>query len=80
MSTMSDNSIVTMKQANLNKVNFSQADLGEADLREADLRLADLRGANLYKANLSGAIVATEQLDQAQSLTGAIMPDGSKHP
>jgi hypothetical protein len=38
----------------------------------------------LYESGLididSGANVATEQLDQAQSLKGAIMPSGSKHP
>ena len=51
------------------------------DLSDASLNGANLNGsADLSRAYLSGAIVTTEQLDQAQSLKGAIMPDGSKHP
>jgi hypothetical protein len=63
------------------------ANLSEADLRDADLSFAYLRNANLNGADLSGADlsdargVTEEQLeDQAQTLEGAIMPDGSKHP
>jgi uncharacterized protein YjbI with pentapeptide repeats len=47
-----------------------------ADLSGADLSDADLSGANLRDARG----VTDEQLDQAASLEGATMPDGSKHP
>lgn len=42
--------------------------------------LADFREANLREANLDGAIGKIYQLEEARSLEGAIMPDGSKHP
>lgn len=54
--------------------------LEQADLSGAVLTGADLREADLSSANLQGARVTTQQLDQAISLQGAIMPDGSKHP
>src|SRR5579859_2973247 len=41
---------------------------------------ADLSGADLSDADLLGAQVTTEQLAVAESLKGATMPDGSKHP
>jgi uncharacterized protein YjbI with pentapeptide repeats len=41
---------------------------------------ANLSGADLRKADLSGAKASNEQRDQANSLQGATMPDGSKHP
>jgi uncharacterized membrane protein len=50
MSTTSNNSIVSLKNANLEKINFSQSDLNEANLGEADLTQANLSGANLYRA------------------------------
>jgi hypothetical protein len=58
------------------------ADLSEANLSYVDLRGADLREADLSGADLNGAIgVTKEQLDQqAESVEGATMPDGSKHP
>jgi hypothetical protein len=51
-------------------------------LRYADLSYADLSGADLHNADLSDAQgVNKEQIEQqAASLKGAIMPDGSKHP
>lgn len=45
------------------------ADLGGANLSEAILR----------QANLTGADVTEEQLAQAASLEGAIMPDGTTY-
>jgi hypothetical protein len=51
-------------------------DLGGADLRGANLNGADLRDADLLRADLSTAQVTQEQLDQAESLKGATMPDG----
>jgi uncharacterized protein YjbI with pentapeptide repeats len=53
-------------------------DSGETK-RPADLSGVNLSGANLQGANLSGAKVAKEQLEEAKSLQGATMPDGSKH-
>ena len=57
--------------------------LFESDLigREA---IVDLREVNLSRANLSGArltspFVAAEQLAQAASLKGAILPGGTVH-
>jgi uncharacterized protein YjbI with pentapeptide repeats len=54
----------------------------ETDLTGADLSGADLSGADLSGADLSGAVgITNEKLEQqAKSLKGAIMPDGSKHP
>jgi hypothetical protein len=51
-------------------------------LLETDLSGANLSGTNLSEANLSGAVgITNEELEQqAKSLKGAIMPDGSKHP
>jgi uncharacterized protein YjbI with pentapeptide repeats len=81
--------------ANLGKANLSRAILSGADLHGADLFGADLHGADLSGADLSeadlneadlneaylnGATITPEQLDKAKSLTGAVMPDGLKHP
>ncbi len=82
--------------ADLSGANLSDADLSSANLRGASLSGANLSGANLSGANLEVAIlksadlssadlsdakgVTQEQLDQAKSLKGATMPDGSKHP
>ena len=65
-------------------------DLGGADLSWADLRKADLSFANLIGADLSDAVlgrahlsnargVTEEQLTEAKSLQGAIMPNGQKY-
>jgi hypothetical protein len=58
-----------------------------ADLRGAHVFGANLSGTNLSNADLSGANlfkaegITTEKLEQqADSLEGATMPDGSKHP
>ena len=74
----------------LSRANLSGADLRDAKLIKAELRDADLRDAKLIKAelhdadlrgaDLRGAIVTPEQLDEAWSLTGAVMPDGLKLP
>jgi uncharacterized protein YjbI with pentapeptide repeats len=70
----------------LSGANLSGADLREAYLRYADLREAylidtDLNEANLSDANLRDARgVTDEQLEeQATTLEGATMPDGSIH-
>ena len=82
--------------ANLRGADLREADLNGANLREADLHWADLISANLSRAylgmtdlslaDLSGADlrnvkdITVGYLDQAYSLEGATMPDGSKHP
>ena len=71
-------------KANLSGANLSGADLCGVNLMGADLRRADLSGADLSEANLRGAnltraTIAPEQLATVKSLSGTIMPDGSKH-
>jgi len=73
-----------LEGANLHKANLSGAVLEGADLRGTDLILSDLseailRGADLSGAHLTGATIAPEQIATVKSLSGAIMPDGSKH-
>ncbi|MGC9333046.1 MAG: pentapeptide repeat-containing protein [Anaerolineae bacterium] len=55
------------------------ADLSDADLSGADLVATDLTKAKLARANLRWARVSPEQLHQASSLEGTIMPDGTRH-
>jgi uncharacterized protein YjbI with pentapeptide repeats len=67
--------------ANLSETQLAHADLGDtdldgADLRGANLNDADLGDADLLDVDLSTAQVTQEQLDQAESLKGATMPDG----
>ena len=85
-----------LSRANMEGANLSGADLRGANLREAYLHWADLISANLSGAyvgrtelslaDLSGSDLrnvkelSVGQLDQAYSLEGATMPDGSKHP
>ena len=69
-----------MECANLTKATLLGADLRGADLRSADLSDAELIDADLSDANLLGARVTKEQLEQAKSLKGATMPDGSINP
>jgi uncharacterized protein YjbI with pentapeptide repeats len=56
MSTKPNDSIVSLKQADFQKINFSQAILTQADLSEANLAGANLNQATLIDANLSGAV------------------------
>ncbi len=71
----------TLYGANLSYTDLSAANLTGADLSSAILDGADLSQADLSQAELSGAQNLTpEQLEKAKSLTGATMPDGSKHP
>ena len=80
-----------LSRAALHGANFSGANLYGADLSRArlisgvhfsgvDPTEANLSGVDLSEANLSDAIVTEEQLEKAESLKGATMPDGSKHP
>ena len=85
-----DSSRPDLRDANLANTDLSytaliDTDLGNANLENANLTGADLGDADLDDANLadcklSNAIVTQEQLEQVESLRGATMPDGSKHP
>jgi uncharacterized protein YjbI with pentapeptide repeats len=68
--------------ADLSEANLSGANLSEANLWQANLSGADLREANLSRAYLKDAVgITPEKLEeQAKSLKGATMPDGSIHP
>ena len=68
--------------ADLRDANLEYANLRDADLRDADLSGADLHDADLIWANLHYAQgVTKDQLEQqALTLEGATMPDGSEHP
>ena len=77
-----DFSGVHLDGANLRGVDLSRADLSKANLSKADLSGAtlyrvDLYEADLSEANLRGAAVTVEQLAEARSLNGAILPDGT---
>jgi uncharacterized protein YjbI with pentapeptide repeats len=67
--------------ADLSDADLSGAELVAVDLREANLDGANLEDADLSEANLEGATgVTVEELEeQAASLEGATMPDGTEH-
>jgi len=71
--------------ANLSSAQLVKADLRGADLSEACLSRADISGARLHGATLKKTdlrdLIHWErwQLLQAESLEGAIMPDGRKY-
>ena len=75
-----------LRSAYLGRANLRAANLSNANLTNAYLRDADLRDAVLYNADLSRAILigvknlSTTQINQAASLSGAIMPDGTIRP
>jgi uncharacterized protein YjbI with pentapeptide repeats len=75
--------------ASLLNASLFGANLTDADLSGANLSGASLFGANLSRANLSGADLTdadlsstkgwtNDQLAQARSVVGAILPDGTK--
>jgi uncharacterized protein YjbI with pentapeptide repeats len=66
--------------ANLADANLSKANLANAKLANAELRGANLSNTNLMRSDLAGASVSKEQLEEAKSLEGTTMPDGSKRP
>jgi Pentapeptide repeats (8 copies) len=76
---------INLFHTDLSRTNLGYSDLSKADLRGANLSHANMDGAilskaDLSKADLSGALeVIAEQLDQAESLEGAIMPNGQKY-
>jgi hypothetical protein len=71
--------MVNLSGAILVNANLNGASLISTNLNGADLSEVDLTSAMLSGADLSGATVTPEQLSQAKSLEGAIMPDGSVH-
>jgi uncharacterized protein YjbI with pentapeptide repeats len=67
--------------ANLLEADLSNANLSYANLSEAELCDANLSGATLRNTILERAMhVTREQLRQARSLKGTILPDGTKLP
>jgi uncharacterized protein YjbI with pentapeptide repeats len=66
--------------ADLRGADLHEALLALADLRGADLTGADLRAAFLVGADLGEATVTNEQLNDARSLAGATLPDGTRLP
>jgi uncharacterized protein YjbI with pentapeptide repeats len=68
-----------LPNADLSGALLQSAFLMEADLRGADLRKADLTGARIGNANLYGARLYDWQFITAETLSGAIMPDGSRY-
>jgi uncharacterized protein YjbI with pentapeptide repeats len=71
---------VNLSDADLRSANLNGVLLQASDLGDADLSGADLSGADLSRARLLSAKVTEAQLEQAESLAGAIMPDGTQHP
>jgi hypothetical protein len=80
-----------LQETSMSEANLQEADLLGADLFRADLWNANLQGANLRYANLQEAIlwgvnllgasgVTVDQLRQAKTLEGAILPDGTQLP
>ncbi len=69
-----------LSYASLVFTRLAGANLQGANLQGSELTNGDLTGANLNSANLKDAQgVKDDQLAQAKSLTGAILPDGSTH-
>jgi Pentapeptide repeats (8 copies) len=65
MSATSNDSVVSLSQANLRKLNLSGANLYQTNFSEAILFRADLRDANLIEANLSKTILRKANLSEA---------------
>ena len=68
-----------LREAKLVGANLDGASLNRVHLKNADLSEANLHGVRLEGADLRGAKVTDEQLAQAVSLKGAILPDGTTH-
>jgi hypothetical protein len=68
-----------LEGASLREANFEGADLTGCNLENADLTNANFKRANLEAANLKGAEVTMEQLQQAERLEDAILPDGTQY-
>lgn len=65
--------------AYLAKATMKEADLFFADLKSANLAEVELDGANMWFANFSNVTNWTiDQLNQANTVMGSMMPDGAK--
>jgi hypothetical protein len=69
-------------ESNISNANFTSADLTSANLSKSNLIEADFTsaitlGVDFSGCNMTGAIITQDQLDQAFSVKGAILPDGS---
>jgi uncharacterized protein YjbI with pentapeptide repeats len=61
--------------------NLSHTNLAQANLHACDMHNTNITGANLAGANLRDVVGLTDaQINSAQSLKGATMPDGTVHP
>jgi uncharacterized protein YjbI with pentapeptide repeats len=71
---------INLSYATLSYVNFSGADLTGANLYGSEMHNVNLAGANLTKAYMQDAFnLGNTSFSQAKSLSGAILPDGTKH-
>jgi hypothetical protein len=75
---------VHLEEVNLWCANFENANLTNAHLVRTNLPYAFMKGAtldhaNLSRANLNEAIIEPDQLDKAQTLEGAKMPDNRSY-
>ena len=68
-----------LRGAQMSDADLTGADLTGCDLVDVNLQDARLNEANLRFANLYNADVTHEQLIQAKSLKGTILPDGTRH-
>lgn len=71
LSTTSNSSVISLKNADLRAVKWDLADLSKAHLSYANLAKADLSGANLARADLSGADLSGADLSERTFLNGA---------
>lgn len=69
------------EQAKLWSTDLTNAKLRSANLEDADLLKANLTDARLEEANLKNAAhVTAQQLRQAETLQGTVLPDGTELP
>ena len=69
----------SLSGADLQNAVLRNAVLNSTDMTNVDLRGADLRGAYLVNADLTGALVTIVQLESANTLVGATLPDGRQN-
>lgn len=68
-----------LREADLSAADLTNADLLGASLLGADLTNTDLTNTDLTNTDLTDAKVTEEQLEAAESLEGATMPNGEKY-
>jgi uncharacterized protein YjbI with pentapeptide repeats len=67
-----------LSEAKLTNANLTRTDFGNTNLSGADFTGSALQGARFDGANLYMAKITPQQLTEASSVCGAIMPDGSE--